>query len=115
MYYKHNFQLNVMKQLLVFLLLFIGFANVYSQTETPKTDVREGVQRARIRNGTKSGELTRAERVRLKAEQRNIKRTERRVKADGIVTPNEQAKLNRKQNRASRDIRRAKRNKKVAN
>ena len=101
-----------MKNVITLILFIVGFSTLYAQNQTPKTDAREKIQRARIREGRNSGELTKAERTRLKAEQRNIRRTERRAKADGMVTADEQAKLNRKQNRASRDIRRAKRNNK---
>jgi len=104
-----------MKKAIILILFLVGFTTIYAQDQTTKTDTREKIQRARIREGKNSGELTKAERARLRAEQRSIRRTERRAKADGMVTANEQAKLNRKQNRASRDIRRAKHNNKKAN
>jgi len=55
-----------------------------------------------------SGEVTRVEAAKLRSEQRQIRRTERRAKADGKVTRRERANLQRKQNQASRDIRRQK-------
>lgn len=87
------------------LILLVGMVKAQS---TPVVDKRQQNQRARIREGSASGEITRSEAKRLKAEQRHIRRTERRAKADGEVTDRERAKLQRKQNKASRDIRRQK-------
>jgi hypothetical protein len=89
--------------LLMFMVLGAGYAQ-----ETPVVDERQAVQKTRIREGVASGEVTRAEAKRLRAEQRNIRRTEHRAEADGTVTDRERARLQRKQNRASRDITRQK-------
>lgn len=88
-------------------LVFAGMGLAAAQ-QTPGVDKRQKVQRARIKEGVNSGEVTRTEAVRLRAEQRHIRRAERRAKADGTVTPQEKARLHRKQNKASRDIRRQK-------
>jgi hypothetical protein len=90
--------------ILICVLLSFGAA---AEAQT-NTDERQAVQRARIRKGVTSGEVTRPEARRLRSEQRHIRRVERRAEADGIVTRKESAKLRRKQNRASRDIRRQK-------
>ncbi len=98
-----------MKKEIVFISLFIlGGLSVFAQDATPKADVRESAERARIREGRASGELTNKEAAGLNAQQRHIRRAERRAKADGTVTPAEKSKLNREQNRASRNIRRQK-------
>jgi hypothetical protein len=89
----------------IFLLLMAGKSFAQS---TPVADERQQAQQARIREGVVSGDLSRAETARLRAEQRHIRRTERRAKADGKVTARERAKIQQKQNRASRDIRRQK-------
>lgn len=81
-----------------------------AQERTPKADTRERAQRGRIAEGRASGEVTTREAAALNAQQRNIRRTERRAKADGDVTVRERRKLDRKQDRASRNIRRAKKN-----
>ena len=73
-----------------------------------KTDKRQAVQRAHIAEGVASGEVTRVEAKRLRAEQRMIRRTESRIEADGIITRKEQRKLTSLQNQATRDIRRQK-------
>lgn len=92
--------------------LFFAFVSItgFGQDATPRTDARQHAQRARIADGVRDGEVTRGEAVGLRAEQRHIRRSERRVKADGEVTPQESRRLQRKQNRASRHIRRAKHN-----
>jgi hypothetical protein len=89
------------------LLMFMGLGMACAQ-ETPVADGRQQVQRTRIRQGVASGEVTRVEARRLRAEQRHIRRTERRAEADGTVTSRERARIQRKQNRASRDITRQK-------
>lgn len=73
-------------------------------TKTPLIDAREKNQKARIKQGVKSGELTRRETKRLVAEQKKIKRDEAKAKSDGTVTPQERKRLSREQNRASKDI-----------
>ena len=83
-------------------------AKVLAQTSTPIVDQRQDNQRARIRDGVKSGELTKREAARLRAEQRGISAEKQMAKADGVVTPAERAGLRRDQNRASRDIARQK-------
>lgn len=95
---------------IVALFSFMMFAVIY-QTHaqgTPVVDQRQQNQRHRIQQGVVSGELTRTEAADARHDQRKIRRSERRAKADGVVTPREQAKLNRKQNRASRQLRRDK-------
>lgn len=69
---------------------------------------RERRQEARIQQGVQNGELTKREARRLEAEQKHIDNVQERVGADGVVTPAEQRRLNRKQNRMSRDIYRQK-------
>lgn len=96
-----------MKNLVLIAMLLISAA-AYAQDATPKVDARKKEQRARIRQGRASGELTNKEAAGLNAQQRHIRRSERRAKADGTVTPAERKKLKREQNRASRNIRRQK-------
>ena len=66
-----------------------------------KVERREQV---RIRQGIRSGELTRAEAGRLKPEQAKIRVDQRRARADGKVTPKERKKLHKEQRKANRDI-----------
>jgi hypothetical protein len=104
-------------------LLAAGYTNVTAQetrpkapgTKTPVVDAREKNQKARIKQGVKSGELTRRETRRLATEQLKIRRDEAKVKSDGKVTPRERAKLQRELNRSSRDISRLKHNNRKRN
>lgn len=72
--------------------------------------MRQRAQRARIADGRMDGEVTKKEAAVLNAEQRHIRRAERRAKSDGDVTRNEKRRLERKQIRANRHIKRAKHN-----
>jgi hypothetical protein len=97
-----------MKKTILTSIFIVCCAVVSKAQSTPVADERQQNQRARINQGVVSGEVTKAEAARLRAEQRHIRRTERRAKADGDVTKRERANIQRKQNRASRDIRRQK-------
>jgi hypothetical protein len=79
----------------------------------PGVNHRQAHQRARIAHGMRCGELTRAEAVRLRAGQRQIRRAERRARADGFVSGRERARIHRLQNRESRAIYRLKHNRLV--
>jgi hypothetical protein len=70
---------------------------------------RESHQRNRIRNGIRSGELTRREAGRLIHQQRRIESYERRSRLDdGRLDRYERRRLDRMLDRSSRDIRRQK-------
>ncbi len=100
-----------MKKLVIVTSLFvlINLAS-FAQDRTQRADVREGVQRTRIHEGRKDGELTKREASALNSQQKHIRRSERRAKADGDVSVSERRRLENKQDRASRNIRRAKHN-----
>jgi hypothetical protein len=105
-----------MKKLIIFIPAFIltiaclPVGKALAQERTPRVNTRQAVQQTRIAEGKRSGELTRGESRALRAEQRHIRRAERRSKADGDVTVGERRRLERKQDRANRHIRRAKNN-----
>ncbi|MEL6256130.1 MAG: hypothetical protein AAFR87_29260 [Bacteroidota bacterium] len=92
-------------------LLFFGLV-FSSQSSFAQSTLRVGKrqvkQQVRIKQGVRSGELTRKETKALRAQQRHINRTKKRAKADGVVTPAERKVISRKQNRASKSIRRQK-------
>jgi len=93
------------------ILMFFIYFGASAQEGSTKTRVATGrqvSQKARINQGVRSGELTRKETAGLKAQQRHINRTKRQAKADGVVTRKEKREINRKQNRASRNINRQK-------
>jgi hypothetical protein len=64
----------------------------------------EHKEQQRIRQGIRSGELTRPEARRLEAEQARIRVNERFARADGKLTMRERERLNRELHRASHDI-----------
>ena len=77
-------------------------------------DARLASEARRIEDGRRSGELSWREYHALKAQQARIAADERRAKADGTVSPEERARLNRELDVASRDIYRLKHNGEVS-
>lgn len=65
---------------------------------------RQQNQHQHIRQGVRSGELTRRETGALAREQRDIRRLEREYKSDGELSRAERGDLHREQNQASRHI-----------
>jgi hypothetical protein len=77
-------------------------------TNTPLIDKHEASQEQRIKEGRQSGELTRHESRRLKAEQKAIDRTQTKAAADGTVTAQERQHIRKMQTRAGKDVYRQK-------
>ena len=67
-------------------------------------DRREHNQKVRIRQGVKSGELTRNETRHLAKEESRIRAAETKAKADGEVTKKEALKLDHFLDKAGKDI-----------
>lgn len=100
-----------MKNLLVIFGLVMAFSAVASaQANTGGIDTREKNQRQRIINGVKSGELGVKETLKLAKQQAEIRKFERKAKADGTVTFGERVRLHRELNQAGRNMRRKKNN-----
>jgi len=99
-----------MQKLIFYIGLFLlgSLTHVFAQEATPNVSKKQVRQHYRIKEGVKSGELTRKEAKALRAEQRHIRRTKRRAKADGDVTRRERKAIHRKQRRANRHIYRQK-------
>lgn len=86
-------------------LALMAFSFQSNAQTTKKTVVQKQVnQNARINQGVRSGELTKAETRQLKKQQRDINRTKKAAKADGVVTRRERAVIHHKQNKASANI-----------
>ena len=83
-------------------------ASAFAQTATPVVTDRQINQHERIKEGKESGELTKPEARKLKMREAKIRHDKRVAKSDGVVTPEERAKLNREQSRTSRAIYRQK-------
>jgi hypothetical protein len=83
-----------------------GFAaaNNTARPKTPVINQREHNQQERIRQGIRSGELTRRETIRLEEQEARIRVNEKFAKADGKVTPAERARLEKELNRTSQNI-----------
>jgi len=106
--------MNIIKTLMVVpiacLVSMPVFAHSYGYEGYSRFDKRAERQQSRIREGVKSGELTRKEVGKLRKQQKKIARTERRFKSDGAFTRHEHKKLNRLQDKASNRIYRLKHN-----
>lgn len=98
--------------ILVAALAITSIAEAHSHT--PVINHRMRRQEHRIRQGVRSGELTRTETHRLRADERRTKMDKRMAMADGRVTPRERKLLRRDENRTSRHIYRYKHNNKVS-
>jgi hypothetical protein len=85
-------------------ILSVACSASFGQTATPKATKRQIHQQQRIKEGVKSGELTKKEAARLEVREHKIAKDKREAKADGVVTPQERAKIQREQNKASRRI-----------
>ncbi|QQL49161.1 hypothetical protein [Mucilaginibacter ginkgonis] len=81
-----------------------------AQTRTPVINGRESYQKARIRQGERSGQLTHAEARNLARRENSLQRQKMIAKSNGYVSPAERAHLQRKENRISRAIYRKKHN-----
>jgi hypothetical protein len=88
-------------------VLIIGLG-VAAFAHTPYIDRREHREQQRIRQGMRSGELTRREATRLEAEQGRIRGYEWYAKSDGHVSRAERHHLDRMLDHANRDIYRQK-------
>ncbi len=84
-------------------------------TNTPVVRKHQVRQQKRIRQGIRSGELTKREALRLEREQYRIQQEKKEAKADDMVTKRERAHIYREQKQASRHIYRAKHNRRVRN
>ena len=91
-------------------ILFSLVASVVLLASAPAfaghADLRQVRQQERIREGVRSGELTRGEAARLELRHRQIGREIRRDRAlnGGHLTPGEKARVERQQNRLSERI-----------
>ena len=107
-----------MKKLLLSLIILglfgICATESYGQV-TRRADKRQKNQKHRIKQGAKSGEITKREGKSIKRSSTQAKRYEKRAKSDGKVTWKERARLEHKQDKTSRKIYRTKHNKRNKN
>jgi hypothetical protein len=98
------------KFITIFCLVTAFAVAAAAQTGTNGIDTREKNQKQRIVNGVKSGDLTFKETGKLLKQQAEIRKFERKAKADGTVTLGERFRLHRELNQAGRNIKRKKNN-----
>lgn len=104
-----------MKKLIILGAFILTAGLLNAQTQTKKVNQRQKNQTTRIAKGAKSGELTKKETKQLARQQRDIRKTKRNAKADGVVTRKERALIHQKQNAANRNIKRKKNNSRSRN
>lgn len=92
-----------MKKYLIILSLLTLNLEAAESGANPR-NARERHQEKRIKNGVKSGELSKKETRRLVREQKKIDHFQKKAASDGTITDREKHKLKRMQKRASRDI-----------
>lgn len=101
-----------MKKSLFSLLAAVGLLAVAypseAQVVTPGINARQRNERARIRQGVATGELTRPEAARLKGREADIRRDKRAARADGVVTRDERQDIRKDEAQVSRAIYRQK-------
>ena len=88
--------------------VFILGLSAATFAHTPYINRRERHEQQRIRQGIRSGELTRREAARLELQQGRIRGYEWYARSDGHVSRTERRHLDRMLDRASRDIYRQK-------
>jgi hypothetical protein len=90
------------------LLVLLATKLPVAQAQALRPAISQPVERARIRQGVRSGELTPNEAARLHAREANITATKQAARADGVVTPAERQVVRREERRTSRAIYRQK-------
>ncbi|TKB78666.1 MAG: hypothetical protein E8D45_04095 [Nitrospira sp.] len=89
----------------VALTLTVAFAApLLAGDNTPGVDRRQHRQKERIKQGVRSGELTRDEAKGLREEGKAIREKERAFKSDGVVTKEERKELHQDLNERSKNI-----------
>jgi len=99
--------------LFIFASLLLIVSVTLAQTKTPQINKTRKNQVERIKDGVKSGELTKPETKVLAKEQKHIQKEKAAAKADGKVTKAEKKHIAKDQAKASKDIAKLKHNKKV--
>lgn len=83
------------------------FSSTTTTAQSHRDDRRERRQEREIRQGVRNGTISKDEKKALIKEQNKIARYERRSEGDGQVTGHERRKMDRKQDKARRDIKEA--------
>jgi hypothetical protein len=92
------------KLILAAAMMFSVATPAFAEGRRAQIDRRLDNERARINAGVRDGSLTRYEAAKLRGEMRAIRAEERRARADGYISPREQARINRHADHLSRNI-----------
>ncbi len=79
-------------------------------TEMQKVNPNK-TQKERIKQGVKSGEITKKEKAKIEVQRQETKAAVKDAKSDGVVTPEEKAEIEKQRKQASNTIYRKKHNK----
>jgi hypothetical protein len=85
-------------------VVILGSLPAMAEPYRPTINQRQVNQERRIYQGVRSGQVTPREFQRLEHQQSRINRTEARMRADGHLSGQERARLDRMQNHADRNI-----------
>jgi TolA-binding protein len=87
-------------------LLTLNAASAFAEPRPrdPGVNARQHTMNERVRQGVRSGELTRNEAQGLREDRREIRQLEREYKSDGELTRDERRDLHQQQNEFSRSI-----------
>jgi hypothetical protein len=102
-----KFSIMKVKSIVAFALFTIISATSFAQTASTTTARQVSTiknDRQRIRQGVKSGELTKVEAARLKAQTAKVNQERKDYKADGVVTTEERKDLKQDKKKLSRRI-----------
>lgn len=102
-----------MNKALLILAIFISITAEAGRDRVRSSEERAQRQQQRIEQGVRSGELTVAEEKRLERGQHRIEVAQEHAAQDGIVTPDESAKIHKMQDVQSKRIWRQKHDKQV--
>ncbi|GAB2838996.1 hypothetical protein [Ferruginibacter profundus] len=83
---------------------------IFNNADAQAIKQRAQNQHHRIKQGVKSGELTKKETVNLAKDQKEIRNEVKDAKSDGVVTKDERKEIKQDQRQASRKIYRKKHN-----
>lgn len=93
-----------MKKVVLSALAIVIASAVPSFSQTYRSEAREYRQEHRIYRGAARGELTPRELNNLARQQHRIDRAKARAARDGVITRSERREIERRQDRASRNI-----------
>ncbi|MBV9462828.1 MAG: hypothetical protein JO317_01245 [Verrucomicrobiae bacterium] len=81
-----------------------GGTTMKSGIHDPGVNTRQRWQRDRIRQGVRSGQLTKGETKQLASEEKDLRQEEKQYKSDGTLTKDERQDLHQDLNQVSKDI-----------